>query len=670
LRESDKFLSGRGRFVDDLKLEGMLHLKMVRSPYARARILKVRGGITGSEFRGDIVSVGEGAWGGPVSVSYPSLPTEYVSYSGQPVAAVLGKDPYEAEDLLEQVEVDYEPLKPLIDPEEARTFEPIHPTLKSNVVNEVQLGEDFSDGSPIILEDRLVNARISPNPMEPRAMVARYDGSRLTVWASTQSVHTWKEAISDIMRLPAEAVRVIQMDTGGAFGAKSSLYPEYAVACYAAIKTRKPVKWVETRSEHLLATNQGRGARAQMKIFADREGHVNGLKADLLVDNGAFAVGIGASAPRFIGYLLTGPYAIKRAYITASSVFTNKVPLGPYRGAGRPEAAFFIERMMDLLADELGQDPVEIRLKNASSKRFISPLGLKVDPLEPFLRTAADKLDYWKRANEKDIGFSCFILPSAVQPGESARIAIKGGSVRVWIGGGQSGQQHEVIAREVLKEELGIPASALKLEMGDTDELDEGIGTWGSRTAIVAGAALVEAAGKIREQAKKAGASSPGDILMHDFDVRVFHYMRESVSSLGANLVRVSLSDTGEAKVEECLAFYDIGKVLDKENVEAQVAGGSAQGIGQVLSEESWYNEEGQLITGTLADTGLPLASSVPRIIVRLAAHQPSEGLPVKGVGEAATTGLPPAVVRALERTLGRRLRKTPLHQDELLPPE
>jgi carbon-monoxide dehydrogenase large subunit len=668
LKETDKFLSGAGRFVEDLRLEGMLHLKMVRSPYARARILKVKGGITGSEFRANLVSVGEGAWGGPVSVSYPALPTEYVSYSGQSVAGVLGKDPYEAEDLLEQVEVDYEPLKPLINPEEAKTFEPIHPNVKSNIVNETQLGKDFIDDSPIVLEDVLANARLSPNPMEPRAMVARYDGSRLTVWASTQSVHTWKEAIGDIMKLPPEAVRVIQMDTGGAFGAKSSLYPEYAVACYAAIKTRKPVKWVETRSEHLLATSQGRGARARMRIFADREGRVSGLKADLLVDNGAFAVGIGASAPRFIGYLLTGPYAIKKAYITAASVYTNKVPLGPYRGAGRPESAFFIERMMDLLADELKQDPVEIRLRNASSKQFVSPLGLKVDPLEPFLTKAAEQLGYWGRAKEKGIGFSCFILPSAVQPGESARIAIKGGSVRVWIGGGQSGQRHEVIARSVLKEELGIPESAVKLEMGDTDELDEGVGTWGSRTAIVAGAALVDAAGKIRKQAKKLGASSPDELLQHDFDVKVFHYMRESTSSLGANLVGVSLSESGEAKVEECLAFYDIGKVLDKENVEAQVVGGSAQGIGQALSEESWYNEEGQLITGTLADTGLPLASSIPRVVVRLAEHPPSEGLRVKGVGEAATTGLPPAVIRALERVLGRRLQKTPVHQDELLP--
>jgi carbon-monoxide dehydrogenase large subunit len=666
MKDSDRFLSGRGRFVDDLKMEEMLHLKMVRSPYARARILKVKGGITASEFKANLVSVGEGAWGGPVSVAYPALPKEYVSYAGQPVAGVLGKDVYEAEDLLEQVEVDYEPMKPLINPEEASAFEPIHPGIKSNIVNAVQLGEDFTDDSPIVLEDELANARVSPNPMEPRGLVAHYDGSKLTVWASTQSVHTWQEAISDIMQLPKEKVRVIQMDTGGAFGAKSSLYPEYAVACYASMKTRKPVKWVETRSEHLLATCQGRGARARMRIFSDREGHVSGLKADLLIDNGAFAVGIGSSAPMFIGFLLTGPYSIKKAFITSASVYTNKVPLGPYRGAGRPEAAFFIERMMDLLADELKQDPVEIRLRNASPKRFVSPLGLKVDPFEPFLRTAADQLGYWNRRNEKATGFSCFIMPSAVQPGESARISIKDGAVSVWIGGGQSGQRHEGIARNVLKRELGFPESVVKLQPGDTDELDEGVGTWGSRTAIVVGAALVEAAGKIKEEAKKLGATSPEEILCHDFDVRVFHYMRESVSSLGANFVRVSVNETGETKVEECLAYYDIGRVLDRENAIAQVIGASAQGIGQALSEQSWYDEDGQLLTGTIADTGLPLASSIPPVVVKLAKHLDLENVNIKGVGEAATTGLPPAVIRALEKAIGKRLRNTPVHQDEL----
>ncbi len=626
----------------------MLHLKMVRSPYARARILKLKGGITGAEFKADLISVGEGSWGGPVAVACPALPTEYVSYPGQPVAGVLGRSVYEAEDLLEQVEVDYEPLKPLVDPEEATSFEPIHPTAKSNVASSFKLGDDFTDDSPIVLEDDLVNARLSPNPLEPRGLVAQYDGSRLTVWASTQSVHTWREALGDVAGLKPEAVRVVQMDTGGAFGAKSSLYPEYAVACYAAIKTRKPVKWVETRSEHLLATNQGRGVRARMRIFSDRIGRISGLKADVLVDTGAFATGIGASAPRFIGFMLTGPYAIGKAYVNASAVFTNKVPLGPYRGAGRPEAAFFIERMMDLLADELKADPLDIRLRNASPKPYVSPLGMKVDALEPFLTSAAEHLRYRDRAGQKGMGFSCFILPSAVQPGDSARVSIKRGSVRVWLGGSQSGQRHIVIAKRVLHDELGIPESAIELEPGDTDELDEGVGTWGSRTAIVAYAALVEAASKIREQAKQVGAGSPEELLKGEFDVKVFANLHESVSSLGANLVRVSLSETGEARVEECRAFYDIGKVLDEENVVAQVVGGAAQGIGQVLSEESWYDKDGQLITGTIADTGLPLATAVPNVKVQLAQHSSSENVRVKGVGEASTTGLPPAVVRAI----------------------
>jgi len=668
MRESDKFLSGKGRFVDDVRLEGMLHLKVLRSPYARARIVKLRGGITGFELKANLVSVGEGAWGGPVSVACPALPTDYVSYCGQPVAGVLGKDAYEAEDLLEGVEVDYEPLKPLINPEEAATFEPIHPGVKSNVASSFQLGQDFTDDSPIVLEDELTNARISPNPLEPRGCVAYYDGSKLTVWASTQSVHTWKDALGGVTNLPPESVRIVQMDTGGAFGAKSSLYPEYAIACYASMKARKPVKWLETRSEHLLATSQGRGVRGRMRIFSDREGRVSGLKADLLVDTGAFAFGMGSSAPRFIGFLLTGPYAIKRVYVNSSSVYTNKVPLGPYRGAGRPEAAFFIERMMDLLADEVKHDPLEVRLLNASPKPFTSPLGLRVDALEPFLRAAADQLGYKSMAGQRGVGFSCFILPSAVQPGDSARVTIKDGSVRIWIGGGQSGQHHIVIARRVLHDELGIPEAAVKLELGDTNELDEGVGCWGSRTAIVAAGALSEAAGKIRDQAKAAGLSSAEDLLKHDFDVTVFHNMNEFVISLGANLVRASLEETGEAKVEECLAYYDIGKVLDEENVVAQVVGGSAQGIGQALSEESWYDKDGQLITGTIADTGLPTATSIPHVLVKLAQHPPSDGASVKGVGEAATVGVPPAVVRALETLSGRRLRRTPVRPEELLP--
>ncbi len=665
----DRLTTGKGRFVNDIQMEGMLHLKVVRSPYARARVLSVKGGITGLEFKANLAAVGEGAWGGAtVSVPCPALASGYVSYAGQPVAAVLADAPYKAEDMVEEVDVEYDSLTPLVDPEDALDFEPIHPSTKSNLANRTRLGQEFEEGAPVVLEDELLNARIVPNPMEPRGLVAHYDGSRLTVWASTQSVHSWKSGLCAAMQLPREAVRVVEMDTGGAFGSKSALYPEYAVACYASMKTGRPVKWIETRSEHLQATSQGRGARGRMKIYAERSGRVMGLKADILVDSGAFALGVGGMAGRFIGLQLTGPYAIEHALVDATCVFTNKVPLGPYRGAGRPEAAFFVERMMDLLADELKLDPVEVRLRNASPTPFVSPLGLKIDPFQPFLKSAVDGLGYATRDKSGAFGFSSFVLMSSVQPGESSRVTVKDGRVKVWIGSSQGGQDHETIAKVVLSEELGIPESAIELESGDTDQLDQGVGTWGSRTAIVIRDALVEAAEKIREKASAApGEYSPRKLLEREFDVTVFHREGDQANSFGAYLVRASLSDAGEAKVEGCAAFHDVGRAINPQMVQGQIIGGCAQGIGQVLCENVKYNEDGQQLVGTIADAGLILASSMPHVTAMLVEESgPLSGRRVKGVGEAPTVGVPPALVRALEVALGRRLRHTPLNPEEL----
>jgi aerobic carbon-monoxide dehydrogenase large subunit len=667
----DRLITGKGRFVGDIHMDQMLHLRVVRSPYARARILSVKGGITGAEFKANVAAVGEGAWGagGYVSVPYPALATEYVSYAGQPVAAVLADDPYKAEDMMEEVEVDYDSLKPLVNPEDALDFEPIHPEIESNLVSRVRLGKEFDESAPVVLADELVNERIIPNPIEPRGLVAHYDGSKLTVWASTQSVHSWKSGLCTALRLPREAVRVVEMDTGGAFGAKSALYPEYAVACYASMKTGRPVKWIETRSEHLQATSQGRGARGRMKVYAERSGRVLGVKADVLVDSGAFALGVGAMSGRFIGFQLTGPYAIQNALVEATNVFTNKVPGGPYRGAGRPEAAFFVERMMDLLADELKLDPVEVRLRNASPAPFVSPLGMKLDPFQPFLKSAAQALGYADRDRTRAFGFSSFVLMSSVQPGESSRVAVKGGKVKVWIGSSPGGQDHQTIARVILAEELGVPESVVELEAGDTDQLDQGIGTWGSRSAVVLRDALVEAAGKIREQATAAlGGYSPKELLKHEFEVTVFHREADQENSFGAYLVRASISDAGEAQVEECSAFHDVGRAINPQMVESQVVGGCAQGIGQVLYENTKYNEDGQQLVGTIADAGLILASSMPHVTIRLAEEEsgPISRRRVKGVGEAPTVGVPPALVRALEVALGRRLRRTPLGPEDL----
>jgi carbon-monoxide dehydrogenase large subunit len=622
----------------------------------------VLGGINASELKATLTSVGEGASEGS-GAAQPVLATGYVNYVGQPVAAVLGKDLYSAIDMMDEVEVDYEPLKAVIDPEEALVAPPIHPGTKSNILASFQLGREFRlHDSPLVLEDTLVNRRISPNPLEPRGLVAQYDGSRLTVWASTQSVHAWKEGLCESMGLAPSSVRIVQVDTGGAFGSKGGIYPEYVIACHAAMKTRKPVKWIETRMEHLMATHQGRGARAKMKIHADRTGKILGLRAELLIDAGAYAPGMGIMAPRWIGFQITGPYAISNVFVDANAVYTNKVPLGPYRGAGRPEAAMFIERMMDLLADELQMDPVEVRLRNASPERFVSPLGLRLDPFKPFLESAVKELGYHETRKDKGVGFSCFVLVPAAQPGESARIAIKQGRVKVWMGGSTHGQGHDVFARLLVSEELGVAQSVIDFEKSDTDELDEGVGSWGSRTAAVGGAALVEASRKIRDEAKtKLGMYSPAELMRHEFDVTVFHSEKEQLNAFGANLVIAESDNLGNVRLKECRAYYDVGRQLNPAMIQSQIIGGTAQGIGQVLDEQVKYDEDGQLLTATIADAGLLTPLMMPQVSIKLASIPSSLPHGAKGVGESPTMGVPPAALRAIETVIGRRLRETPI---------
>ncbi len=657
-----KLVEGRGQFVNDLHLPDMLYMAVVRSPYGRARLLKVSGGINYSELKASLASVGEGSSEGG-GVAQPVLASGYVNFVGQPVAAVLGKDVYDAEDKLDEVEVDYEPLKAVTDPESALVSPPIHPGTSSNILASFQLGKQFDlRDAPVVLQDTLVNRRVSPNPLEPRGVVVDFDGSRLTVWASTQSVHAWKEGLCESLALDPKSVRVIQMDTGGAFGSKGGCYPEYVIACYASMKLKRPVKWIETRTEHLMATHQGRGARAKMKIYADRSGKVLGLHADLLIDAGAYAPGMGAMAPRWIGFQITGPYSTSNVFVDAKSVYTNKVPLGPYRGAGRPEAAMFHERMMDLLADELKIDPVEVRLRNASSEPFTSPLGLRLDPFKPFLQSAVKELGYYDKRLGESVGFSCFVLIPAAQPGESARIAIKQGRVKVWLGGSSHGQGHEMWVKLLINEELGVAQSLVDFEKADTDQLDEGIGTWGSRTAVVGGAALVEAALKIKDQATlKLGTYSPDELLKHDFDVTVFRPQKEQLNAFGANLVTAMLDEFGNVRLKKCKAYYDVGRPLNPQMIESQIIGGTAQGIGQVLTEEAKYDDDGQLLTATIGDAGIPNALSMPAVEIKLATIPSPLPHRAKGVGESATMGVPPAAVRAIEMVIGERLRETPI---------
>jgi carbon-monoxide dehydrogenase large subunit len=660
-----RFVLGKGRFVDDIKLEGMLHLHMVRSPYARARVLSVKGGITGHELKADMASVGEDA-SGSMAVRFPVLATEYVNYVGQPVAGVLGADRYEAEDKADEVDVQYEPLKAVVNPELSLSSPPIHPSTKSNLIGESEVGKNFKLNSPVEVEDILSMERVSPNPLEPRGVVVEYDGSLLTLYASTQSVFSWKEGMMESLGLKENAVRVIQMDTGGAFGSKGGIYPEYVVAAYAAMKTRRPVKWIESRYEHLMATDQGRGVRAKMKLYADRQGKVQGLRGELLVDAGAYPVGSGAWAPRWIAFQMTGPYGIEKAHVIARAVYTNKVCLGPYRGAGRPEAAFFMERMMDRLADELKMDPADVRLRNATTSKFESPLGLRIAASKPFMKEALAAFGYKGRNGR--VGLSFFVLVPASSDGESGRVAIRGGRVKAWLGGSSHGQGHDVFARRMLSEELGVDETKIDFEHSDTGALSSGVGSWGSRSAMVGGAALLEAARKMKAAAKKKlGRSySPKELLKGDYEAEVFFKPDASLISFGANKVTAKVDAMGRAAIDQVVSYYDVGNPLNPSMVESQITGGSAQALGEVLYERAIYSEDGQLLTANIADSGVPHATEMPRFLVKMATHRSFLPHGAKGVGESPTIGVPPAATRALESTLGRRLSSLPIESEQL----
>ena len=660
-----RFVLGKGRFVDDIRMEGTLHLHFVRSPYARARILSVSGGLNGHELKADMAAVGEDA-GGKATLRFPALATEYVNYVGQPIAAVLGADRYEAEDMSDEVDVQYEPLKPVTDPEKSLESEPIHPSTKDNLVSDSALGRDFKLNAPVEIEETFRMSRITPNPLETRGVVAAYDGSLLTVYGSTQSVFSWREGLAESLGLKEAAVRVIQMDTGGAFGSKGGIYPEYVVAAYAAMKLKRPVKWVESRYEHLMATDQGRGVRAKMNLFAGKNGRIKGLKADLLVDAGAYPMG-GAWMPRWIGFQLTGPYSIPKAYVRARAVLTNKVILGPYRGAGRPEAAYFMERIMDRLADEVGLDQAEVRLRNATSKSSKSPTGLKTGPFRPFLKEALGAFKYASRWKKENLGISCFVLIPASADGESAKVAVRGGRVKVWLGGSSHGQGHGVFVRSLVAKVFGIGVGLVYFQPGVTGALSGGIGSWGSRTAIVGGGAAVEASRKQKALAKrKLGKSySAARLLEGEYEAEVFFRPKENLNSFGANLVSARIR-SGMAAIEEVTSFYDVGRVLNPAMVESQITGGSAQAVGEVLYERALYSDDGQLLTATIADAGVPHSTEMPRFVVMTTSHPSPLPHGVKGVGESPAIGVPPAATRALELALGKKFTSLPIDSERL----
>ncbi len=668
--DTSAFVRGRGHFVDDIKLQGMVYMSVLRSPFARAKILSLNGGMSSKELGARMASVGEGASPDAGLSIEPVFATGYVNYVGEPVAAVFADDRYKSTDLLESIEVDYEPSKPVVTMDDALRMGPIHPGRKDNIMVNTSKGEDFDDPkSPIVIEDVLENDRISANPIEPRGIVASYTDGMLNVWISTQAVHSIKEGLVESLGISPDKVRVMQTDTGGGFGSKGGLYPEYVIASYASMKFGKPVKWIETRREHLSSTHPGRGVRGKVKLFAERNGKITGLKGEVMIDAGAYDSGIASFSPGFIAMQMTGPYLIEKAHVVGKALFTNKVPQGPYRGAGRPEASFFIERMVDMLSDELKMDPADVRLLNTSDKPFTSPMGLKIDAARPFFEDAVRELEYRREEKtSKGVGLSFFVLVPAVYPGESARIIVKKGRVSVWLGGNSHGQGHEVFVKKLVNEELEVPEKLVTLYRGDTGMTKTGVGSWGSRSAIVGGAAIVAVCRKIRQEVEKEyGSYSAKTLLSGNYDEFINNELKIPLNSFGANLAVVEIDKMGNVKVKKSTAYYDVGRALNMDMVIGQIQGGMAQGIGQTLHEGLFYDEEGQLITSSISDAGVPLAEDLPNFSVKVAENRSFLPHGAKGLGESPTIGVPTALIRAIEKASGKRMRKTPVMPEELI---
>ncbi len=671
MSESKFFVQGKGKYVDDIKLPNMLHMMVARSPHAYAKILSIKGGLNSNELKAMVSSAGEGGGGAlNTALMHPALAQNMVYYAGQPVAAVFADDRYAAEDKLDEIDVEYENLKPIMTTEESLKSSPIHPGTKSNIIRESWIGvDDFEDPkSPIVLEDSFSNARIANNPLEPHGLIADFDGSKLTIYVSTQSVYSMKEGIAASLKLDESDVQVIQADTGGAFGSKSAIYPEYIVAAYATMKYKRPVKWIASRNEELSAIQPGRGVKGKIKIFASKKGKIQALRGEIIVDSGAFGGSAGSRSPFFIAMQLTGPYGIEKPRVLARAVMTNKPPQGPYRGAGRPEAAFFMERMMDLLADEIKVEADEVRLINTTTESFKSPLGLEIDASRPFFTKAVSDLKYKEKSLSEKAGLGFFVLMPAVWGGESARIVAKDGKVDVWFGGNQHGQEHYVFVKKLLKEELDIPEELVKLNSGDTRQLGDGVGTWGSRSALVGGAAIVAAARKLKMQVEsKHGSYSVEKLLKDEYVSEVLKDQNKQLNSFGAELATVSIDKFGMVKVKECVACYDVGKSLNQKMVESQIIGGTIQGIGQVLYEEVVHDTEGKLLTKNLFDAGLPIAENIPKFTNIIVEHPSWMPHNAKGLGEAPTIGVPLAVVRAIEKVSGKHITHTPIKPQELI---
>ncbi|MDQ6772764.1 MAG: xanthine dehydrogenase family protein molybdopterin-binding subunit [Candidatus Dormibacteraeota bacterium] len=713
-REDPRLITGRGAFVDDLVRPGCLHAVFVRSPHAAARILdldlasaRATPGVVGVFAAADLGLEARQTF--PLiadSFARPPLAGEEVRFAGEAVAVVVAESRGAAADAAQLAMVNYEPRPALVGAEAAvaEGAPLLFPEHGSNVAFEDEYGahHDVLAGADVVVRARFRNQRLAGVPLEAGAVLAEPDPetSGLRLYVSTQSPFQVRDFVAESLGFEEGAVRCIAPDVGGGFGSKLAVYPEQAVVAALARRLGRPVRWVETRAESMVAMTQGRDQVQDVALAATRDGRVLGLRADVLADAGAYP-GLGAILPMYTGQLLSGVYTIPRIHFRARSVCTNTTPVSAYRGAGRPEATALIERAMDMLAAEVGLDPAEVRRRNlipAGAFPHETAAGATYDSGDyaAALALALDVAGYSELRREQKrrrevgerrvlgVGLSTYVeITAAGSPTEYASVeALADGAFTVLVGTAAHGQGHATAFAQIAAATLDVSTDSIEVVEGDTGRVPRGDGTSASRSVQLGGSAVLEASRALLESGRRLAAElleadandlapgpqgigvrgSPGAVatwaalsaasrergegaLREEVDV-----MAEPSYPFGAHVAMVEVDlDTGDARALRHVAVDDCGTVVNPLLVAGQVQGGVAQGLGQALYEEVVHDPAGNPVSASLLDYVIPSAAEMPALVT---AHtitpSPHNPLGAKGVGESGTIGSTPAVQNAV----------------------
>jgi carbon-monoxide dehydrogenase large subunit len=710
-REDEALLRGRGSYVDNLAPAGTVHMVVVRSPVAHARLTAVEveaarrapgvlAVLTGADLAGLVGRMPllpiEGAEVADVPI--PLLAAGRVRFAGEPVAVVAATTRAAAADAAELVEVDYDPLPVVVDPNAAlEGAVRLHDHPDGNLLLRWRRRHGDVDGAfaaaARLVRGRLRMPRLVASPIEPRGALVAYDaaGDLLTLWLSAQDPHRPLRQLAAVLRRPPQRCRVVVGDVGGAFGSKGALAPEAAVAAILALRLGRPVKWVETRSESFLASYQGRGQEIRAELAVDAGGRFLALRARVLADLGAYLYPITAAPPVTTAMLLTGAYDVAAVDVEVLGVATNKVPTGPYRGAGRPEGAYVAERLADLAAADLAIDPATIRRRNfIPPERFphTTALGFTYDSgdYRRALDRACELLGYQARRAEQraarangrlvGIGLCVFVERAGAGLWEHGSVALApDGRATVRTGSTPHGQGHQTTFAQIAADALGLSPEEVTVEAGDTAIVPAGMGTYASRSVTTGGSAVHLAARQVAAKAARIAAwlaastgrpATPAEVaaaadsarlppgLEPGLAAEVRFELPGPVFPFGAYATVVEVDpDTGRLRVLRLVGVDDAGRVVNPLLAEGQVMGSAAQGVGQALFEEAVYDDAGQLLTGNLAVYGMPSAVEVPPVQSELLeTPSPFTPLGVKGLGESGAIAVPAAVANAVADAL------------------